>query len=121
MAVELATKFPRGGIYLVDPLTPLVTCPRCSIQFVAHYSAKVEEFICSNCGFKCDPDFLHRGKRPVVIIQNPSYDFLNTLTVIPITSQPKASGKLGAIFYTKRKTLGIRQRFLGLSLANSNP
>jgi len=109
VTIELATNFSKGSIYLVDPLTPLVTCTRCSKQFVAHYTAKVEKFICSNCGYKCDPNFLHRGKRPVLVIQNPSYDFLNTITVIPITSQYKAKGKLGAIFIPKGKASGLNK------------
>ncbi len=107
MAVELANNFSKGSIYLVDPLTPLVTCPQCGNQFIAQYSATIEEFVCNNCGHKCDPNFLHRGKRPVLVIQNPSYDFLNTITVIPITSQPKAKGKIGAIFIAKGKPSGL--------------
>lgn len=73
MAVELATDFSQGSIYFVDPLTPFVTCPNCSHNFVARYSAKVEKFTCDNCGGECDPDFVQRGKRPVLILQNPAF------------------------------------------------
>ena len=107
MTVEPAKDFSRGSIYFVDPLTPLVTCPNCNHDFVAQYSAKVEKFTCDNCGNECDPDFVQRGKRPVLIIQNPAFDFFNTITVIPITSQEKAKDKVGAVHIPKGKPSGL--------------
>lgn len=107
MNIQLATDFSRGSIYFVDPLTPLIICPNCENQFIAKYTANIEKFVCNNCGHQCDPNFVHRGKRPVLVIQNPGYDFLNTITVIPITSQPKAKGKIGSVFIPKGKPSGL--------------
>lgn len=92
--MELANDFSIGNIYFVDPLTPLVACPNCHHNFVAHYSAKVEKFTCTNCGNECDPDFVQRGKRPVLIVQNPAFDFFNTMKIISAKSPPKSSKRL---------------------------
>lgn len=108
-SLELATDFSKGSIYLVDPLNPLVICPECGRRFVAHYRAKVEKFLCKNCGHRCDPDFVHRGKRPVILLQNPVFEFFNTLSVVPVTSQPKARGKIGAVFIPKGKPSGLQK------------
>jgi mRNA-degrading endonuclease toxin of MazEF toxin-antitoxin module len=107
MAVELANDFSRGSIYFVDPLTPLVACSNCQHYFVAHYSAKVEKFTCDHCGNECDPDFVQRGKRPVLIVQNPTFVFFNTISVIPITSQEKAKDKIGAVHLPAGKPSGL--------------
>lgn len=107
MPLELAKDFSRGSIYLVDPLTPLVTCPNCSHQFVARYSTQVERFTCEKCGNASDPDFVQRGKRPVLLAQNPAFDFFNTASVLPITSQEKARDKVGALHIPKGKPSGL--------------
>ncbi len=109
MKPELAKDFSRGSIYFVDPLAPLVTCPSCRHQFVALYAAQVEKFTCEKCGSACDPDFVHRGKRPVLIVQNPAFDFFNTISVLPITSQEKARGKVGAVHISKGKSTGLEK------------
>ena len=109
MALELATDFSKGSIYLVDPLRPLVTCPECGRKFVAHYRAKVEKFTCKTCGHRCDPDFVQRGERPVILLQNPGFEFFNTCSVVPVTSQPKAKGKIGAVFIPKGKPSGLQR------------
>ncbi len=115
MIPELTKDFSRGSIYFVDPLTPLVTCPSCRHQFVALYSAPVEKFTCEKCGQPCDPDFVHRGKRPVLIVQNPAFDFFNTVSVIPITSQEKAREKVGAIHIPKGKPAGLEKHSWALA------
>ena len=109
MNSELAKDFSPGRIYFVDPLTPLVICPTCKHHFVAHYSAKIEKFTCDKCGSECDPDFVQRGKRPVLIVQNPAFDFFNTISIIPITSQEKAKDKIGALHIPKGKPSGLNK------------
>lgn len=91
-------QFRFGDIYRVDPLGFYVRCDVCGENFVGWLPEPERHIWCPACGTRRDPDHVHRGFRPFLVVQNQSLTpFLTTVVCLPITTSPGAKDKLAAV------------------------